>query len=104
MHFFPELTISNATLKSEKLTVTLSDGRIVIYPLSGMTWITKASFEKREDFTITDGEIYWNQIDDGLTLEHLLSPKPKVDFTVVKHPNWKRFLEVVPTYQRTQDA
>jgi hypothetical protein len=47
MHIFPELTISNATLKSEKLTVTLSDGRIVIYPLSGMTWITKAVSEKR---------------------------------------------------------
>lgn len=100
MHSFPELTISNATLKGDKLTVSLNDGRIVIYPLAGMTWITKAASQEQQDFTVTDWEIYWNQIDDGLTLEHILSPRPRVDFTLNK-PNWERFREVVQAHRHT---
>lgn len=95
MYSSPELTISEATLEGEQLTVALSDGRIVIYPLTGMTWITEASLADQRDFTVTEWEIYWPQIDDGLTLEHLLSPRPRVDFTVEPHPNWERFRQVI---------
>ncbi len=102
MHSFPELIISDATLQEDKLTVYLNDGRIVVYPLVGMTWITKAPSQTQQDFTITDWEIYWNQIDDGLTLEHILSPRPKADFTTNK-PNWERFRDVVQAHQPTSD-
>lgn len=90
-----ELSIRQATLADENLVVTLSDGRIIIYPLHGMSWITNAPLEKKLDFTVAEWEIYWNQIDDGLTLEHILSPKPRVDFTVEKAPNWEKFQEVI---------
>lgn len=99
MHSSLDLTICSATLEAEKLTVVLSDGRIIIYPLTGMTWITEASPEKQQDFTVTEWEIYWPQIDDGLTLEHLLSSRPRVDFTVERHPNWEGFCQVIAAHE-----
>ena len=104
MHSSSELKIVSALLEGDKLTVHLSDGRIVIYPLSGMTWITEAQPEQQQDFTVTAWEIYWNQIDDGLTLEHILSPKPRVDFTVEKRPNWVMFQTVLAAHQRISEA
>jgi len=103
MHSSSELKIVNALLEGDKLTVYLSDGRIVIYPLHGMTWITEATPEQQQDFTVTEWEIYWNQIDDGLTLEHILSPKPRVDFTVEKQPNWSMFQTVLAEQQNTSE-
>jgi hypothetical protein len=94
-----ELKIIDATLEDNQLFVYLSDGRVVLYPLIGMVWITDASNEQKQDFTVTDWEIYWNQIDDGITLEHLLSDKPRVDFTVEKPPNWKQFREIITAHQ-----
>lgn len=101
MHSSLELTIEKAMLEEDKLIVSLSDGRVVVYPLTGMSWITEAPTEQKQDFTVTEWEIYWNQIDDGLTLEHILAPHPKVDFTVEKPPNWKRFREVVAEYRNS---
>jgi hypothetical protein len=97
--FSLELKIVDAKLEEDKLIVCLSDGRIVIYPLTGMTWITEAPKEQQQDFTVTDWEIYWNQIDDGLTLEHILSPRPCVDFRVKGAPNWEAFRKVVAAHQ-----
>ncbi len=99
MHSSTELMISSAKLTGNNLVVFLSDGRVVFYPITGMTWITDAPKEKQQDFTVTEWEIYWNQIDDGLTLEHILSPNPRVDFTQEKAPNWEKFQEVVSHYK-----
>ena len=100
MHSSHELKIMNAFLENNMTIVYLSDGRIVFYPLKGMRWITEATSEQQQDFTVTDWEIYWNQIDDGLTLEHLLSPKPRVDFTVEKQPKWEAFREILATHSK----
>jgi hypothetical protein len=94
-----ELTISSAKLTGNNLVIFLSDGRVIFYPIAGMTWITDASQEKQQDFTVTEWEIYWNQIDDGLTLEHILSPNPRVDFMQEKAPNWEKMYEVVGKYK-----
>jgi len=99
MHSSPELTITSAILAGSNLVVFLSDGRIILYPMTGMTWITEAPLEDQQDFVVTEWEIYWNQIDDGLALEHILSPKPRVDFTVEKPPNWEQFQKVLTAYQ-----
>ena len=99
MHTSPELSIMSATLSGNDLTISLNDGRIVIYPIDGMIWITAASPEDQQDFSVTEWEIYWRQIDDGLTLERILSPEPKIDFTVKQPPNWGRFREVLAVRQ-----
>ena len=90
-----ELTIADASLAGDRLVACLSDGRIIVYPLTGMTWITEAPQEQQSDFTVTDWEIYWNQLDDGLTLEHILSLKPRVNFAVEPPPDWEAFREVL---------
>lgn len=90
-----ELTIKDAVLQENSLKVELSDGRVIIYPLDGMTWITDTSLDVQQDFTVSDWEIYWNQIDDGLTLEHLLLPYPRVDFLQEPAPNWERLESVI---------
>jgi len=104
MHSSPELTLTSATLTGSNLFVFLSDGRIVIYPIAGMTWITEASQEKQQDFEVTEWEIYWNQIDDGLTLERILSPKPRIDFVFEKAPNWEQFQAALTTHQGEQES
>ena len=91
MHSLIELEIINAVLDGLKLIVYLNDGRIIIYPMAGMDWITDASEDQRSAYTVDEWEIYWEAIDDGLTLEHILSPKPRVDFTVEPAPNWQNF-------------
>lgn len=100
MHSSSDLTITSAKLTGNNLVVFLSDGRVVFYPIAGMTWITDAPPNQQLDFTVTDWEIYWNQIDDGLTLEHILSPKPRVDFTKEKAPNWEKLQEVLAVHQK----
>jgi len=95
MHSLIELKIINAVLDGLKLIVYLNDGRIIIYPMAGMDWITDAPEEVRSTFTVDEWEIYWEAIDDGLTLEHILSPKPRVDFTVEPAPNWHNFQVVI---------
>ena len=99
MHSSPELTISSASMEEHNLTVNLSDGRIIIYPITGIPWISTASPEKQQNFTVTEWDIYWDEIDDGLTLEHILSPKPLIDFTEQKNPNWERLQEVLGNQQ-----
>jgi len=95
-----ELKIIDATLEDSQLIVYLSDGRIVLYPLAGMTWITEASGEQKQDFTVSDWEVFWNQIDDGITLEHILSDKPRADFTIEKAPNWERFRNAIAAHRK----
>lgn len=104
MDFSHELKITEAFLKEDRLAIYLSDGRIVIYPLTGMSWITETDPHKQQNFTVTDWEIYWDEIDDGLTLEHILSPKPRVDYTQEKHPNWELFRDIVNKYNMKLDS
>ena len=99
MRTSPELSIISATLRENNLTISLSDGRIINYPITGMSWITAAPPEQQQDFEVTEWEIYWRQIDDGLTLERILSSEPRIDFTVRQLPNWERFQEVIATRQ-----
>ena len=103
MHSLTELKIVDALLNEQRLIVALNDGRIILYPLNGMTWITDATKEEQEAFSVTDWEVYWDEIDDGITLEHILSPKPRVDFTVEPQPNWKRFYEVLGNHTKSTD-
>jgi hypothetical protein len=76
MDSFANVSIKNAFFANNLLTVSLSDGRIVIYPCQQMTWLMVASPEEQQDFQIeSDGYgIWWNTLDDGIALHHILSP------------------------------
>jgi len=71
-----DIRITNAFLADNLLTVSLSDGRIVIYPCHHLSWLTAASAQEHQKFEIeSDGYgIWWPELDDGVALHHILSP------------------------------
>jgi hypothetical protein len=65
------------------LFVELSDGREVKLPIdkiSWLSWLYKASPEQRERWSLEPGgyAIYWEELDDGIEVVHLLSVEPLV--------------------------
>ena len=63
------------------LRVLLSDSRQVSLPLdtvSWLNWLYAASPEQRDGWTIEPGgyAIYWQGLDDGLEVAHLLGLQP----------------------------
>ena len=63
------------------LRVLLSDSRQVSLPLdtvSWLNWLYAASSKQRDGWTIEPGgyAIYWEDLDDGLEVAHLLGLQP----------------------------
>ncbi len=78
MDSLPDTRITSAFFINNMLTVAMSDGRIVIYPCQQMTWLINATPEQQQDFAVeSDGYgVWWHELDDGIALHHILSPKP----------------------------
>jgi len=76
MDSFPDIRITNAFFANNTLTVALSDGRIIFFPCTEMAWLVKATPEQQQNFDIeSDGYgVWWNDLDDGIALHHILSP------------------------------
>jgi hypothetical protein len=65
------------------LHVGLSDGREISGPLDRvewLNWLAKATPEQRANWSIEAGgfAIYWNDLDDGVEVCHLLGMQPLV--------------------------
>jgi len=65
------------------LFILLSDGREISLPIDQMEWLqwlTKATPGQRTKWTIEPGgfAIYWEDLDDGIEIEHVLSMQPLV--------------------------
>jgi len=63
------------------LHILLSDGREISLPLDQMEWLdwlAKATQDQRTKWRIEPGgfAIYWDDLDDGLEIEHILSLQP----------------------------
>ena len=63
------------------LHIALSDGREISLPVDQMgwlKWLDNASPEQRAKWTIEPGRfaVYWDDLDDGFEIEHLLSLQP----------------------------
>ncbi len=61
-----------------RLFVSLSDGRELSVPvdrIKWLEWLAKAAPEQRAKWTIEPSgfAIYWEKLDDGIEIEHLLS-------------------------------
>jgi hypothetical protein len=76
MDSLPNTRIVSAFFTNNLLTVALNDGRIIIFPCLEIKWLTQATSEQQQDFTIeSDGYgIWWHELDDGIALHHILSP------------------------------
>jgi hypothetical protein len=65
------------------LLVSLSDGRTISLPvdkIEWLRWLAEASPEQRDNWSIEPGgyAVYWNDLDDGIELMHLLGMQPLV--------------------------
>ena len=63
------------------LYVMLSDGREVSLPIDQiewLKWLAEATAEQREKWTLEPGgyAVYWEELDDGLEVEHILAMEP----------------------------
>jgi hypothetical protein len=65
------------------LHMTLSDGRVISVPMTDipwLQWLVQATDVQRANWTIEPGgfAVYWNDLDDGIEVEHLLGPESLV--------------------------
>ncbi len=63
------------------LRVELSDGREVRLPLSEilwLKWLARATVKQRANWSLEPGgyAIYWDDLDDGIEVCHLLNAQP----------------------------
>ncbi len=71
------VSAENVRFEGERLIVTLSDWRELSVPykkISWLKWLAKASPKQRADWSLEPGgyAIYWEQLDDGVEICHLL--------------------------------
>lgn len=76
-----QVTATNVRFDKNILYVTLSDGREVSLPIDRvewLEWLARASTEQRERWSLEPGgyAIYWEELDDGIEVEHILSMEP----------------------------
>jgi hypothetical protein len=64
----------NVAFEDEMLVVTLDDGRVISTPVSWFPRLVHASPEERSRWTFHGGGmgIWWDDIDDGVEVAHLL--------------------------------
>jgi hypothetical protein len=65
------------------LQVSLNDGRMISLPIDKadwLQWLAQATPEQRENWSLEPGgfAIYWEDLDDGLEIAHLLGMHPLV--------------------------
>jgi Protein of unknown function (DUF2442) len=72
------VSAENVRFAGERLIVGLSDGRELSVPykkIPWLRWLAKATPKQRADWSLEPGgyAIYWEQLDDGIEICHLLA-------------------------------
>jgi hypothetical protein len=78
-----QVCAKNVLFEGDMLIVFLSDGREIRTPMdkvSWLSWLYKATAEQREQWSLEPGgyAIYWEALDDGIEVTHLLSSEALV--------------------------
>ncbi len=73
-----QVSAHDVRFSGERLLVQLSDGRELAVPfkkIPWLKWLAKATPRQRADWSIEPGgfAIYWNRLDDGIEVCHLLA-------------------------------
>jgi hypothetical protein len=73
----------DVAFENDTLRVSLSDGRMISVPLDKLEWLqwlAEASPAQRARWSIEPGgyAIYWEDLDDGIEVMHLLRMQPLV--------------------------
>jgi hypothetical protein len=78
-----EVSAKTLRFEGDILVLELSDGRELKVPtdkISWLSWLYKASPDQREKWSLEPGgyAVYWEALDDGIEVTHLLSLEPLV--------------------------
>ena len=86
MTIFPDniseqVTATTVQFSGDILQVSLSDGRTIGLPInkfSWLKWLAQATPAQRANWSLEPGgfAIYWEDLDDGLEVAHLLGMQP----------------------------
>ncbi|MCO5184284.1 MAG: DUF2442 domain-containing protein [Anaerolineae bacterium] len=86
MSTFPDnvkesVSASHVSFADNTLHITLSDGRVISVPLARvdwLNWLMQATPQQRANWSIEPGgyAVYWEDLDDGIEIAHLLSMQP----------------------------
>ncbi|MBN2118491.1 MAG: DUF2442 domain-containing protein [Anaerolineales bacterium] len=76
-----QVQVKKIRFEGNSLYILLSDGREISLPIDQMNWLkwlANATQEQRSKWTIEPGgfAVYWEELDDGFEIEHLLSLQP----------------------------
>ena len=76
-----QVQAKNVRFEGNALYILLSDGREISLPINQMEWLkwlANATPVQRSKWTIEPGgfAVYWEELDDGFEIEHLLSLQP----------------------------
>lgn len=75
-----EVGATGVRFDGDRVYIALSDGREIGVPLtlSWLAWLREATPAQRERWTLEpDGfAVYWEELDDGIEVAHLLDPHP----------------------------
>ncbi|MEM7127394.1 MAG: DUF2442 domain-containing protein [Chloroflexota bacterium] len=76
-----QVSAIDANFQDDQLLITLSDGRSIGVPfleIPWLQWLAMASAEEREDWSLEPNgyAIYWEALDDGIEVCHLLEKTP----------------------------
>jgi hypothetical protein len=74
----PAASVQNATVADEKLTVELSDGRVISLPLAWFPRLVHATPQERGNWRlIGNGEgIHWSDLDEDVSVENVILGRP----------------------------
>lgn len=76
-----QVQAKSVSFQGNILHILLSDGREISLPVNQMDWLkwlANATPEQRSKWSIEPGgfAVYWEELDDGFEIEHLLSLRP----------------------------
>ena len=76
-----QVQAKSVRFEGDIIHVLLSDGRdisVSLHQFDWLKWLANAPQEKREKWSIEPNgyAIYWDDLDDGIEVEHLLSMQP----------------------------
>lgn len=78
IHNQTEISATNIRFEQNDLVVTLSDDQEITLPIvqtDWLKWLADATKEQRENWILEPGgyAIYWEDLDDGIEVCHLLN-------------------------------
>ncbi|MBI4670156.1 MAG: DUF2442 domain-containing protein [Chloroflexi bacterium] len=73
-----QVVATNVRFENNNLVIILSDGRELVVPLGKydwLQWLAHATPEQRAHWSLEPNgfAIYWDELDDGIEIEHVLS-------------------------------